>query len=527
MEHEKDVELNLLSEFPPHSFAEWKKAVEDTLKGADFDKAMKTRTYEGITLEPIYRREDIANLGYLEALPGSAPYQRGSRPDGYTSEPWLIAQLQDNPDLDKLNEELLDELYRGLNCVNLRIHPDTMNGTLPQSAHERGVALSCLSDIGTMLKGVMLDAVPVFAFGNENIILQLALLNAYAKSTGVQIRTLSGAFAFDPLAQMYRDKAYDPKLAMRTARQLSVWAERKAPKVKTLLIDSSVYADDGANAVQELGAALSSAVYTIDALIETGLSIEQIAPRFVLKLALGSNFYMEIAKVRTARMLWAELIKAYGGGETAQKIWIHGVTGSFNKTRYDIYVNILRSATEGFAAVIGGIDSLEIAPFDANLRAQEEFSKRIARNQQIILGEEAHFSKVVDPAGGCYYIEALGAELAQKAWSYMQEIESSGGMLAHIAEGKLQQEIAAIAKERVDNVDKRRDIIVGVNMYADPAEKPLMAGSPDHAWLEQAKDRKEKNLADSGLPESLSYLRENPDNDLLVDMIADAWVHNA
>ncbi|MDP2173472.1 MAG: acyl-CoA mutase large subunit family protein [Candidatus Cloacimonadaceae bacterium] len=527
MEHDKDVELNLLSEFPPPSFDQWKIAVEETLKGADFDKAMKAKTYEGITLEPIYRREDVEHLEFLKALPGEPPYQRGSKPDGYTSEPWLVAQLQDNPDLEMLNEELLDELLRGLNCVNLLIHPDSLCGKFPSHADKRGVALSCLNDIKALLAGVKLEAIPVFAFGNENVILQLALISAYAKSTGISNSDLSGVFAFDPLAQVYLDKAFKPERGVRIARQMTIWAELKASGIKTILIDASIYANGGANAVQELGYALASAVYTLDAMIESGLTIEQVAPRFVLKLSLGSNFYMEIAKVRAARMLWSELIKAYGGGQEAQKLWIHGVTGSFNKTRYDIYVNILRSATEGFAAVIGGVDSLEITPFDSNLRAQEAFSKRIARNQQIILGEEAHFSKVVDPAGGCYYIETLCSELSHKAWKLMQMIESSGGMRKYISGGMLHKEIQAVANERIDNVDKRRDIVIGVNMYADPAEKPLMALEPVHAWLGKAKARRQANKADSGLAQSLTCLKDHPDNDLIVDMIADAWLRNA
>ncbi len=525
---EDNQELDLLQEFPPHSYEEWKRLVEESLKGADFNKVMFTKTYEGITLQPIYRKEDIAGLPHLDALPGQAPYPRGTETEGWGPGGWIVAQKQDNPSLETLNQELLDELNRGLNCLNLSLHPDSRAGRFPRSGS--GIPLSHLLDMKALLKGIELEAVPIYLFGEETVILHLSLLNAYAKVSGKSIRKLAGCAAFDPVAiQFTGSGGSDRDRNLQLAAQLTTWADFKAPRIRTLLMDGVPYENAGASAVQELAFAFASGLNTISALLDKGLSIEQIAPRFILRISLGANFFLEIAKVRAARMIWAEIIKAHQGSEKAQKLFIHGVSAGFNKTTYDIYVNILRSATEGFAGVIGGVDSLELGTFDHLVRQQSTFSKRIARNQQIILAEEAHFTKVQDPAGGCYYIEKLTAQIAEQTWQLLQTIESEGGILAWLDSGKLASEIVSTARLRIDNIHKRRDIVVGVNMYANPEEAIPAVQTPDDAWLQEAGERLQelRKLSTADLDSSLGYLKDNPDNDFLVDMIADAWIHNA
>ncbi|MFO7660883.1 MAG: methylmalonyl-CoA mutase family protein [Candidatus Cloacimonadaceae bacterium] len=536
MENEKPkpTKPDIASVFAPHTWEEWKQAVEETLKGVPFDKAMFTKTYEGIELKPIYRKADIENLPHLYSLPGQPPYVRGNRAEGYLLEGWKIAQEQNECAPAEANKVLLEELNRGLNAVNLKPDAATLAGKnlSLENCSDYGISLPTLNDLCTVLKGVDLKAVPISIKAEAVALPMLAMLNAHLKKNDVMLSEVKGCVGYDPLAVLVKSGKLltDFETAIQHMYQMTFWADIKAPNIRTVLLDLTVYADSGANAVQELGLALATANEYIKALMDKGLSIEQIAPHCQLNLSLGSNFFMEIAKVRATRLLWTELMKAYGASAESQKIWIHGITSAFNKTTFDPYANILRTTTEGFAGVIGGLDSLEITPFDEFVRPDEEFSRRIARNQQIILQEEAHFDKVTDPAGGCYYIETITAQLAEKAWNLMQEIESRGGMYKALTEGWIQAEVLKTADEKISNVNKRKDVYVGVNMYANPLEQPLqqtsgkcVCNNKDIIAAIQAMIKTER----SGLQASLQYIKDNPDNDFMVDMITDAWLHDA
>lgn len=530
MEDIKPDDLKLREEFPPPSWEEWKSLVNDTLKGVPYDKVMNTQTYEGITLNPIYRMEDIQNLAHLDALPGSAPYVRGNNPDGYISSSWLLAQRQDNPDLEQLNKDILDELNRGLNALNFDLHPDSKALRIPVAATGRGIALSTLEDMKSLLAGVDVSAVPLMINSGEGAIVFLGMFNAYIKEIGYDLSKLEASIGIDPLGSLAKTGELHIPLEMlwQAMYQMTFWADLKAPHIRTIQIDSTVYADAGASDIQELAFALATAIGYIRGLLDSGLSIEQIAPHLQLNLSLGSNFFMEIAKIRAARMLFAEMIKAFGGSESSSKIFIHGVTANYNKSTYDPYVNILRTSTEAFSGVIGGVDSLEVTPFDYLNRTPDDFSKRIARNQQIILREEASFDKVVDPAGGCFYIESLTAEMANKAWALMQEIESEGGMFGALQNGAIHARVAGVAFQRKDNVNKRKDVFVGVNMFSDPNEERLCIQESESNWLETHQARVQKVCSDqNGKSQSLDFIGDNLNNDFLVDMITDAWLHGA
>jgi len=460
VDNDKKVELNLRNEFPPPSWDEWLKAVNDTLKGADFDKVMKTKTYEGITLQPIYRQEDMTGLDFTGSLPGTVPYTRGNDPKRFLEQGWIIAQAQSNNDLKALNRELHEELSRGLTAVNLKVG--------------RGkIRLESPEDIATALKGIDLIAAPLFAqldVADHELMPRLA---EYLRVNGYELKDFSCGVGFDPTGEFAREGSMPmplDELWMKFAANVQ-WAAKHAPNWRCISIDGTVFETAGASSSQELGFVLSTAIGYIQALTMQGLTIDQLAPLFQVRLSLGSNFFMEIAKVRAFRLAWSEMIKAFGGNEESCKIWIHGVTAHFNKSLYDVHVNILRTGTEAFAGVIGGVDSLEVGTFDSLVREPDEFSKRIARNQQIILAEEAHFGKVIDPSGGCYYIENLTSQLAKQAWSLMQELEGTGGMIKALRAGEIHTRIAAVANARIANVDKRKDIFVGVNMFANPLDK--------------------------------------------------------
>lgn len=536
MENEKPkpTEPDIASVFAHHTWEEWKQAVEETLKGVPFDKAMFTKTYEGIALKPIYRKADIEKLPHLNSLPGQPPYVRGNRAEGYLLEGWKIAQEQNESDPTEANKVLLDELNRGLNAVNLKPDKATLAGKnlSIDNCSDYGISLSTLNDLCTVLKGVDLKAVPIIIKAETVALPMLAMLNAHLKKNDITLSEVEGSVGFDPLAVLVKAGKLltDIDTAIKQMYQMTYWADIKANKIRTILLDSTVYADSGANAIHDLGLALATANEYIKALMDKGLSIEQIAPHCQLNLSLGSNFFMEIAKVRAARLLWSELMKAYGASVENQKIWIHGITSAFNKTTYDPYANILRTTTEGFAGVIGGLDSLEITPFDEFIRPDEEFSRRIARNQQIILQEEAHFDKVTDPAGGCYYIETLTAQLSEKVWNLMQQIESRGGMYKALTEGWIQAEVLKTADEKISNLNKRKDVYIGVNMYANPLEPPLQQPSEKCACKNKDKIEAIQTMIKTernGLQASLHYIKDNPENEFMVDMITDAWLHDS
>jgi methylmalonyl-CoA mutase len=355
----------------------------------------------------------------------------------------------------------------------------------------------------------------------------LGLLNAHLIQKKQLSTNLNGFVGFDLLSELVveGDLCFEKDDMWQTAYQLSAWAAVKAPGLRTILLDGTVWGNYGASSMHELAYVMATANECISAMLDKGLSLENIIPRFQLNLNLGSNLFMEIAKVRAARLLWAELLSSYGAPAEMQKIWIHGVTAYFNKTMYDPYVNMLRTTTEGFSGVIGGVDSLEILPFDCTIRPDEEFSRRIARNQQIILKEEANLDKVIDPAGGCYYIETITAELAELAWKKLQSIEETGGMYHAIKSAVIQNELAKMAMERMQNVDKRKDIFVGINMFANPIEMPLDEGdAPCDCAYQEYLDKIEayQQTKRAGVDKAIQDLQEHHKDIMVIDNITEA-----
>ncbi len=458
-------QLNLRKSFPPPKWKDWKQVVIDSLKGADYDKAMKSKTYEGIMLEPIYRKEDIPDLAFAQSEPGKAPYLRGNDPAKRMKEGWHVSQVQTEANLKELNARLKEELMRGLTMVNLQLQHDDQ---------PEGIRIKNKKDLRTALDGIDLKAAPLFVqmdMDDEDI---FAILDEYMNDQGQPVRDLTGCLGYDPTSEFARKGYLNmplDELWQKVADRVIVRANR-APGLRAFIIDGTVYEAAGASASQELAMVLSTGIGYIQGLLSSGMDIDTIAPLFAVKLSLGSNFFMEIAKLRAFRLIWSEMIKAFGGSEASQKVWIHAKTAVSNKATYDLYVNMLRTTTESFSGVIGGADSIQTDSFDLVQREESVLGRRIARNQQLILAEEAHLAKVTDPAGGCYYVESLTAQLAEIAWQKMQEIEKEGGMIRALKGGKIHQMLAATAQARIDAVHKRRDVFVGVNMYANPDDQP-------------------------------------------------------
>ena len=467
-----------LDEFPAATYEEWKKAAEESLKGAPFDKKLITPTPEGIKLQPIYNSQDVEELSIPESWPGLPPFVRGSHASGNKKRPWLIAQELPYGCPEKFNTALKSDLMRGQNSVALLPDVATRHGLDPDEAAcgevgECGLSLATLDDASRAFAGVDFQAAPVLVFAGVSALPLAGLLQAAAGDKG-----FAGAVLADPLTEWARDGKLEISLddAYAELATLSKWAAGKG--IRTAGIQANLWADAGGTAVEELAFGLATGAAYFRALAAAGVPEDEIAPRFVMALSLGSNLFMQIAKLRAARLLWDRVVSAFG--VKPAPLFIHGRSSIFNKSVLDPHTNMLRATAEGFAGVVGGVDSMHVAAFDETVRTPDEFSTRIARNIHVILAEECGFAEVADAAGGSWYVESLTVELAKKAWELFQEVEKRGGMAVALREGFPQAAVAVGAKARLDAVSKRREAVLGVNLFPNPAETPL-APNPDDA----------------------------------------------
>jgi methylmalonyl-CoA mutase len=482
------AEERLLSEFPAPSLEQWREEVIRLLKGAPFEKKMLTATYEGITLQPIYTAGDVKDLPFQDTLPGEWPFLRGTEPLGKRLAGWLVAQELPFPDAKAFNEALRADLERGQNAVNLVLDEAGRHGHDADQCDtpgKGGVSISTFADMVQALDGIDPE-LPVQLAASASAVPAAALLVAALKARKADLSKARLSLGFDPLGAlaskgslpMSLDQAYD-QLA-----DLTKWAVANAPRSLTLVACGRPYHESGANAVQDLAFTLASAVATLRALEARGVSVEDAASRMLIRLSVGGNFFMEIAKLRAMRVLWAQVVRACGGSHEAAKIHLHARSGLFNKTQFDPHVNMLRGTTEAFAAVVGGADSVHVAPYDAVLgQVPSEVGRRIARNTQIMLREESRLDHVVDLAGGSWAVETLTHQLCAAAWKLFQEVEAMGGQKAALEAGFPQAKIAEVAAARRKALVQRTDVVVGTNQYANALEPLPEAKAVDHAAL--------------------------------------------
>lgn len=467
----------LFTGFSPASDAEWRAAAEESLEGAPFEKKLVTRTPEGIALQPIYTATNSPAPAWQRNWPGLPPFVRGSEPLGARAAGWLICQDPGGRDVATFNAALLSALNHGQSVAFVPLDTATRLGLDPAAAApgevgDTGVSIATLAELQRALREVDLTAVPVHLSAGLVALPFLAMLTARLEEQGANMSAMRGAVLADPLGEWIRrgvlpgglDDAFDD-LAV-----LVRWARETNSPLRLIGVDGSAWTDAGANAVQELACSLALAVEALRALRARGVSTDDAAGRFLFTLGLDSHLFMNIAKLRAVRLLWARAVAEAGGGAEAQRMVCHGRTTRFNKTALDAHVNLLRTTSEAFAGVVGGCAGLQVLPFDECQRRPDEFSRRLARNIQIILAEECQVGRVVDPAGGSHYVEALTREVAEKAWALFQEIERHGGMIAAVRAGLPQQWVDAMAAERCNAVATRRDGVIGTNRHPNLSE---------------------------------------------------------
>lgn len=471
-------------EFAASSYGEWRTAAEATLKGAPFEKKLVTRTSEGIDLQPIYNAVDTAGIAQADSFPGFSPFLRGTDPLGYAHSPWEVAQFISYGDVKEFNTAAQHDLAHGQTALRIGLDRASRLGLDPDQASPGDVGLCGLSlattkDMARLFEGIDLESTPVYIQGGSAALPVLSLLGAVLRSQGKTTTKVCGAVESDPLAELVLEGTL-PRPCEDAFDEMALlirWGAKHAPLLKTIGVSVQPYHDAGGNAVQELAFALATGVEYLRQMEQRGVAVEEAARQIRFTFSIGADFYISIAKLRAARVLWQQLVRACGGSEDAGKILIHARTSLWNKSVLDPYTNMLRVTSEALAAILGSCDSLETGAFDEVVRPPDDFSRRIARNTQVILREECHMDRVVDPAGGSWLFEKLTDELGRKAWALFQEVESKGGMLAALRSGWAQEQVVEVAEKKIQAMEQRRAGMVGVNLYANPSEKFLERGN--------------------------------------------------
>lgn len=477
---EQELPPVAFDEFTIPTYDEWKEAATALLKGKPFEKAMFTGTYEGITLNPIYRMENLEGLTHTKTYPGMQSNLRGANAGGYIGKPWVIAQECDAKTPEEANEMVKYELKKGSTAASFVLDSATRKGFDADKAENRdiadiGVSLSTISDVDRLLDSIDLEKFEIDIYAGASNTALLAAIAASCEKRNILLKKLRGAVTADPIGELALDgkllrplDEYYDEIAHSIA-----WAEKYAPQLKTVVVNTDVYHNGGANDIQEVAYAMNEAVTYMRAMERRGIDVNTFCRHLRFHFSIGANFFMEIAKLRSLKMIWAQIVKNCSGDIQAQKINLYVSTSSFCQTKYDPYVNLLRAATQSFSAVIGGIDGIFVKPFDHCIRPSDEFSRRIARNIQIMEQHEFNFIQPIDPAGGSWYLEPLTEEFTEKAWSRFQDIEAHGGLLPALKSGKVQSSIKDILESRFKNLAMRKDRAVGNNMYPNITEKPL------------------------------------------------------
>lgn len=442
----------LFSEFTAPTTQEWLDKIQVDLKGADFNKRLVWRTNEGFNVPPFYRREDVLKLKTPDALPGEFPFVRGNKKD---NNEWYVRQNINVDDPKAANAKALDILNKGIDSLGF---------------HFGGQAVSA-EFIDTLLEGIQCECVELnFSTCKRHSVELAGILADYFARKGYDKEKIVGSIDWDPIEKIVmKGRDVTPLLALGSQM---VEAMKDYPHFRTIAVNSVALNNAGAYIVQELGYALAWGNEYLNELVEAGVEPTLAAKNIKFNMGISENYFMEIAKFRAARLLWAGIVKQYEPKcDCACQMCVNATTTSYNMTMFDSYVNLLRTQTETMSAALAGVHSIVVNPFDIVYEKPTDFSERIARNQQLLLKEESHFDKVVDPSAGSYFIEELTNSLASAAWQIFLKVEDEGGFLAAVKAGSVQDDINATNVKRHGDAAKRKEFILGTNQFPNFTEK--------------------------------------------------------
>ncbi len=446
----------LFEEFPPVSAGAWEEKIKADLKGADFDKKLMWNTDEGFKVRPYYRSEDLRGLEYLNTIPAGNPYVRGVRK---TDNRWIIRQdiLSENP--EEANAIARDAVMKGADAIGLCAK-----------------TIATHKEMNRLLEGIDISKTGIHFISSRSYPLTLELFIYELNHRGIDGKTIQGSLNFDSSGYLilHGDFYQSKQSNFDEAAYLLNTIEKHLKNFRAININGQFFADAGSTIVQEVAFSLSSANDYLYELTKKGISIDLLTPKMQFTFSVGSNYFMEIAKLRAARLLWSRVVEQYSPARSESgKMFIHSVTSTRNKTIFDPYVNMLRTTTEGMSAAIGNADSITIQPFDTTFREDDEFSRRIARNQQLILKEEVYLDKVVDPSAGSYYIENLTHSIASHAWDLFKKVEEKGGFIEGVKTGFIQDEIATACEKKDLDIALRKTVMIGTNQYPNLLENMI------------------------------------------------------
>ncbi len=447
-----DKKQKLFTDFAPVTTDEWEAKINADLKGRDYERALVWKTYEGFKVRPYYRDENLKELNYLDTLPGEFPFVRGNKK---TDNNWLVRQNIFVADFETANKKALEILGKGVTSLGFlfndcnKITKDDLKVLLKDICLEAAeINLVCPTDTSNCAK-LFAEIVSKGKWNNRNV-------TASASIDPIGTFVLKGKLDKNAIARL--------KPAIEKTSQLT--------NFRIIGVHGKFFANSGSSITQELAFSLAQGAEYLTQLTDAGLKIDEVANSIKFNFGIGNNYFMEIAKLRAARLLWAQIVKAYNPmSDNLTKMIAHSETNRYNKTVYDPYVNMLRTQTEAMSAALGGAHSITVLPFDAIFEETTEFSERIARNQQALLKEESYLDKIADPSAGSYYIENLTASLADEAWNLFLNVQEKGGFIAAFREGFIQNEINEMAAKRDKNIALRRENLLGTNQFPNFNEK--------------------------------------------------------
>ena len=507
------------------SIKQWEKRARTELKDKPLE-SLVWQTPEGIEVKPLYTAEDLEEMEHLQSLPGFAPFTRGVRATMYANRPWTIRQYAGFSTAEETNQFYHQGLKNGVTGLSVAFDLATHRGY--DSDHERvigdvgkaGVAIDSVEDMKILFEGIPLERMSVSMTMNGAVLPVLAAFIVAAEEQGVSQEQLSGTIQNDILKEfMVRNTyIYPPEPSMRIVADIIDYTSRAMPRFNSISISGYHMQEAGATQTQELAYTLADGVEYVRTALSKGLPIDQFAPRLSFFFAIGMNFFMEIAKLRAARFLWAELMKPFHPeDERSLCLRTHCQTSGVSLTEQDPHNNVVRTTIEAMAAVLGGTQSLHTNAFDEALALPTVFSARIARNTQLILRDEAGLAKVVDPLGGSYFIENLTHSMICEARRLIDEVEELGGMTKAVALGVPKRRIEESAVRRQARVDRGDDIVVGVNRYQPQQEEDIDIRFIDNSQVREAQlarlQKIKKERDENAVTQSLNRLREGAHKD--------------
>ena len=483
-------EFSIREDFPPVGYDQWRTLAEESLKGAPFERKFVTHTYEGIDIQPIYCRQDQVGDGDVFGFPGLPPFVRGAEPLGAVLNGWDLRPEYRHPDLATTNRAIVADLEGGATSLMLWLDAAARRGIDPDRDEATGLAgcdgimAYCIADLDAVLADVHLDVVSVALDAGAAFLPAAATLVGLWRQRGVSTDVARGAFNADPLATLAREGnlGVPPQQALAHLADLARWTADNYPNVTAIGVDTSPYHDAGATAAQDIAFAMATAIEYLRAMT---IDIDTAARQILFRIGLGTHHFLAIAKLRAARMLWARVVEACGGCPSARAMRVHARTSNRVLTRRDPYVNLLRNTVAVFAAGVGGAETITSVPFDEMTGFPDDFSRRVARNTVLVLQHEAHLHRILDPAGGSWFLDQLTAQLAGSAWHVFQQTEHQGGMLAALQSGWVADQIDAAYAPRAKDIARRKQGITGVSEFPDVAEQHVVHSAPNASALQR------------------------------------------